>query len=116
MHNEDESNTLNTRELAPEARYAYYRRCQRFRNNGLQCKAPALKGNRLCYKHDEQDALDERRKQAVRELGLHGRSNDPRNMQEDLWKVAQALVDGHIDAQTTRRLLVELQGGSRESP
>ena len=48
----------------------------------------------------------------IGELGLHGRSNDPRNMQEELWKVAQALMDGQIDAQTTARLLSELQGGT----
>ncbi|SRR5216684_3263597 len=111
MHNE--SNALNTQELKPEPRYAYYRRCERFRNNGRQCKAPAMKESRLCYKHDEQDALAQRREQAVRELGLHERPNDPRAMQEDLWKVALALVDGRIDAATTARLLGELQGGSR---
>jgi hypothetical protein len=109
---QNESNTLNTQELTPEPRYAYYRRCQRFRKNGLQCKAPALKGKKLCYKHDEQEALAQRREQAVLELGLHGRSNNPRNKQEDLWKVAQALVEGRIDATTTARLLSELQGGT----
>jgi hypothetical protein len=110
---QNESHALNKPELTPEPRYAYYRRCQRFRNNGLQCKAPALKGKSLCYKHDEQEAVAQRREQAVRELGLHGKSNDPRNMLEDLWKVARALVDDQIDAKTTRRLLVELQ---RKSP
>src|SRR5215472_1727151 len=35
----------------PEPRFAYYRRCQRFRKNGEQCKAPALKGGEVCYQH-----------------------------------------------------------------
>jgi hypothetical protein len=109
---QNESNALNKPDQTPEPRYAYYRRCERFRNNGLQCKAPALKGKNICYKHDEQDALAQRREQAVRELGLHGRSNNPRNKQEDLWKVAMALADGRIDAATTARLLSEL-GESR---
>ena len=39
-----------------EERYAYYRRCQVFRKNGQQCKAPAVKGEELCHKH--QDQLD----------------------------------------------------------
>ena len=32
----------------PEDRCAYYRRCQEFRNNGEQCKAPAEKGFWQC--------------------------------------------------------------------
>jgi len=110
---QNESIALTSQELTAEPRYAYYRRCQRFRKNGLQCKAPALKDKRICYKHDEQEALALRREQAVRELGLNERPNDPRAMQEDLWKVAMALVDGRIDASTTARLLGALQRGSR---
>jgi hypothetical protein len=39
---------------APEARYAYYRRCQQYRRNGEQCKAPAMKGEHICHRHAEQ--------------------------------------------------------------
>ena len=35
----------------PEARYAYYRRCQEFRRNGEQCKAPAEKDAQICHAH-----------------------------------------------------------------
>jgi hypothetical protein len=33
--------------LEPAERYAYYRRCQRFRKGGQQCKAPAMKDARF---------------------------------------------------------------------
>jgi hypothetical protein len=41
----------NESSKVPEARYAYYRRCQVFRKNGGQCKAPAEKGSGICYAH-----------------------------------------------------------------
>src|SRR5437899_6059531 len=56
------------RAKAPEARYAYYRRCQKFRRNGGQCKAPAMKGEQICYKHAEQQATEDRRVRERREL------------------------------------------------
>ena len=37
-----------------ETRYDYYRRCQAFRANGVQCKAPAMKDHDICRKHAEQ--------------------------------------------------------------
>ena len=46
----------------PEARYAYYRRCQVFRRNGEQCKAPAEKGAQICHLHASQKAMELRRK------------------------------------------------------
>lgn len=45
----------------PEARYAYYRRCQVFRKNGEQCKSPAEKGAHICYAHAGQQAMAFRR-------------------------------------------------------
>src|SRR6266852_6928854 len=64
--------TLNQHETAtervPEARYAYYRRCQVFRRGGEQCKAPAEKGALICHSHAGQLALAvrrERERQAV---------------------------------------------------
>jgi hypothetical protein len=44
-----------------EERYGYYRRCQRFRKNGQQCKAPAMKDADVCYKHQERADLERRR-------------------------------------------------------
>jgi hypothetical protein len=38
-------------EPKPEARFAYYRRCKVLRANGVQCKAPAMKGGGVCYSH-----------------------------------------------------------------
>src|SRR5947209_19273517 len=52
----------------PEARYAYYRRCQVFRRGGEQCKAPAEKGSHICHAHAGQLAMAvrrERERQAV---------------------------------------------------
>jgi hypothetical protein len=45
----------------PEARYSYYRRCQVFRRNGEQCKAPAEKGEAICHAHAAQQATAFRR-------------------------------------------------------
>src|ERR1051325_2464068 len=45
----------------PEARYSYYRRCQLFRRNGEQCKAPAEKGATICHAHATQQAMAFRR-------------------------------------------------------
>src|SRR5712672_4415 len=44
-----------------QARYGYYRRCQVFRHNGEQCKAPAEKGSHICYAHAGQQAMAFRR-------------------------------------------------------
>lgn len=45
----------------PEARYAYYRRCQEFCKSGAQCKAPAEKGAVICHAHAGQGAMAARR-------------------------------------------------------
>jgi hypothetical protein len=50
----------------PEARYAYYRRCQVFRKGGEQCKAPAEKGSHICYAHAGQLAMAVRRERERR--------------------------------------------------
>ena len=47
----------------PEERYGYYRRCQRFRRNGQQCKAPAMKDADRCYKHQAQADIERRRRE-----------------------------------------------------
>src|SRR5438874_13183690 len=50
----------------PEARYSYYRRCQLFRRNGEQCKAPAEKESHICYAHAGQLATAVRRERERR--------------------------------------------------
>ena len=52
----------------PEARYAYYRRCQIFRRGGEQCKAPAEKGSQICHAHAGQLAMAVRRARVPREV------------------------------------------------
>jgi hypothetical protein len=99
----------------PEDRYAYYRRCQQFRRNGQQCKAPAVKGEPLCHKHAEQAAMDKRR---VRQRGeLLARPGlgfgDFKAVQRTISAVAQALLDGRIDAKTAGGLIIELQTASK---
>src|SRR6476469_6089482 len=51
---------------APEATYAYYRRCQIFRKGGEQCKAPAEKGSHICHAHAGQLATAVRRERERR--------------------------------------------------
>src|SRR5579859_6561545 len=53
-------------ERIPEARYAYYRRCQVFRKGGAQCKAPAEKGSHICHAHAGQLATAARRERERR--------------------------------------------------
>src|SRR5690349_24364287 len=57
---------LMERGKPPEARYAYYRRCQVFRRNGEQCKAPAEKGSHICHAHAGQLAMAVRRERELR--------------------------------------------------
>ena len=93
----------------PEARYAYYRRCQRFRRNGEQCKAPALKGQDLCYKHAEQAAAAKRYDQLRVRLGLAGGVKENRKLHRSLSELAQALMDGRLDYKTAAKLTAELK-------
>ena len=51
-----------------EARYAYYRRCQKFCGNGVQCKAPAMKEESICHQHAQQADNNRRREQQRREM------------------------------------------------
>src|SRR5437899_1347523 len=113
----------------PEARYAYYRRCQVFRRNGEQCKAPAVKGAHICYAHAGQLATAVRRErerravlvEASAEMRRRGRPEfemadlfmDFKGIQVTLAVMAQALIDGRIDCRTEGRLAVELQTFSR---
>jgi len=93
----------------PEARYAYYRRCQKFRSSGAQCKAPALKGDTLCYKHAAQAVTDERRERAVKSLGISGHIRSARDLQVAISKTAQALANGRLDVKTAAMMLEKIR-------
>ncbi len=124
-----ERSATNSRERRPEARYAYYRRCQTFRKTGEQCKAPAEKDAHICYAHAQQQAVQERRARerravleaAAREMQRRGRIGfkaadialDFNAIQVTIAVMAQALIDGRIDSKTAGRLAWELQTASK---
>jgi len=91
-----------------EERYGYYRRCQRFRRNGQQCKAPAMKGADRCYKHQEQADI-ERRKRAQYTLPP---LVDLKTVQREIGNVAQALIRDRIDEDYAGELLQKLESAS----
>lgn len=109
----------------PEARYAYYRRCQVFRKGGEQCKAPAEKGSHICYAHAGQLATAVRRErerravlaEAVAEMRRRGRPEcemadlftDFKGINVTLAVMARAVIAGRIDCKTAGRLVVHLQ-------
>ncbi|MGB9123641.1 MAG: hypothetical protein WCE73_23705 [Candidatus Angelobacter sp.] len=113
----------------PEERYAYYQRCQVFRKNGEQCKAPAEKGASICYAHAGQRAMEFRRDlerrivlaETVAEIRRQGRPEfemadlfmDFKSIQVTLAVTARAVIDGRIDCKTAGRLLVHLQMASK---
>ncbi|MFL6313103.1 MAG: hypothetical protein ACJ71W_13455 [Terriglobales bacterium] len=114
---------------APEARYAYYRRCQVFRRGGEQCKAPAEKGSRICHAHAGQLAMAVRRErerqavlaEAVAQMRQRGNPDcemadlfmDFKGINMTLAVMAKALIAGRIDCKTAGRLLVQLQTVSK---
>jgi hypothetical protein len=116
-------------ERIPEARYSYYRRCQVFRRNGEQCKAPAEKGEAICHAHAAQQAMALRREQerqavmaeAVAQMRRQGKPEcemadlftDFKGIQVTLAVVSRALIHGRIDCKTAGRLLVHLQTMSK---
>jgi hypothetical protein len=113
----------------PEARYAYYRRCQVFRKGGEQCKAPAEKGSHICYAHAGQAALAVRRErerravleEAVAQMRKQGKPEcemadlfmDFKGINVTLSVMAQAVIDGKVDCKTAGRLVVQLQTVSK---
>jgi hypothetical protein len=113
----------------PEARYAYYRRCQVFRKGGEQCKAPAEKGSLICYAHAGQLATAVRREQqrravleeAVAQMRGRGRPEcemadlfmDFKGINVTLAVMAKAVIDGRVDCKTAGRLVVQLQTVSK---
>jgi hypothetical protein len=116
-------------ERIPEARYAYYRRCQVFRKGGEQCKAPAEKGSHICYAHAGQLAMAVRRErerqavlaEAVAQMRKRGRPEcqmadlfmDFKGINVTLAVMMQAVINGRIDCKTAGRLVVQLQTVSK---
>jgi len=114
---------------APEARYAYYRRCQVFRRNGEQCKAPAETGSHICHAHAGQLAMAVRRErerravlaEAVAEMRRRGRPEckmadlftDFKGINVTLSVMARAVINGRIDCKTAGQMVVHLQTCSK---
>jgi hypothetical protein len=90
-----------------EKRYGYYRRCQRFRKNGLPCKAPAMKDTDRCYKHQAQDIEQRRRAQYTLPPLV-----DLKTVQREIGNVAQALIQDRIDEDYAGELLHKLEMAS----
>jgi hypothetical protein len=113
----------------PEARYAYYRRCQVFKRNGAQCKAPAEKGSHICHAHAGQLATAVRRErerramltEAVAEMRRRGRPEcemadlftDFKGIQVTTAVMARAVITGKIDCKTAGQMVVHLQTVSK---
>jgi hypothetical protein len=113
----------------PEARYAYYRRCQVFRRNGAQCKAPAEKGASICHAHAGQLAMAVRRErerravlaEAVAEMRRRGRPEcemadlftDFKGIQVTTAVMVRAVITGRIDCKTAGQMVVHLQTFSK---
>ena len=77
-------------------KYTYYIRCERLKKSKEQCRAPALKGTRVCYKHTQQDGVARRCEEAIARLELPP-LKDARRIQVALHKIMQALVDNRVD-------------------
>src|SRR6266567_7430577 len=95
----------------PEEWYSYYRRCQRFRKNGQQCKAPAMKGQDVCYQHEGQEAPESRRRAALESLQLPP-LRDSTSILRAIQKVAQAVIEDRVDLKTIGGMLNRLQSAS----
>jgi hypothetical protein len=129
MQHGNDQMTAGNAEKMPEMRYAYYRRCQEFRRNGEQCKAPAEKGAQICHAHAGQRAMTLRRErerravlaEAVAVMRKKGHLQCEmadlfmsfNGIQVTLAVMAQALIDGRIDCKTAGRLVVNLQTMSK---
>jgi hypothetical protein len=129
MEDKYSSNRREERPKMPEARYAYYRRCQIFRKGGEQCKAPAEKGSHICHAHAGQLATAVRRErerravleEAVFRMRKSGKPEceiadlfmDFNGIQVTLAVMAQAVIDGRVDCKTAGRLVVQLQTVSK---
>jgi hypothetical protein len=97
--------------LKLEERYGYYRRCQTFQRNGEQCKAPAMKGDSLCYKHAQEADL-ERRRQEMRQRFALPPLRDSKTVLASISEVANAIIENRIDEDYAAELLQELERAS----
>jgi len=129
MENRYNPEHQENRPRIPEARYAYYWRCQVFRRGGEQCKAPAEKGAHICYAHAGQLALAVRRErerravlaEAVAQMRKQGRPDceladlfmDFKGINMTLAVMAKAVIAGRVDCKTAGRLVVQLQTVSK---
>jgi hypothetical protein len=91
-----------------EARYGYYRRCQRFRKNGQQCKAPAMKDAEVCYKHQERADIERRWRTQYTLPPLV----DLATVRRAIGDVMQGLVQDRIDEDYAGELLQQLERAS----
>jgi hypothetical protein len=91
-----------------EARYGYYRRCQRFRKNGQQCKAPAMKDADVCCKHQGQADIERRRRGQYTLPPLV----DLATVQRAIGDAMQALWQDRIDEDYASELLQKLERAS----
>ena len=91
-----------------EARYGYYRRCQRFRKNRQQCKAPAMKDADVCYKHQQRAELERRWRAQYTLPPLV----DLATVRRAISDVTQALWQDRIDEDYASELLQELERAS----
>lgn len=113
-----------TTERTPGERYAYYRRCKVLRANGVQCKAPAMKSESVCYSHLT-DAERARRQEgqrravleeAARQMRAAGAKDfavkdvfaDGRAIQKALGVMSKAVIQGSIDLEAAGRLAHDL--------
>src|SRR5260221_12132538 len=124
-------NATHSGARASEARYAYYRRCQVFRKNGEQCKAPAEKGVLICHAHTREQATALRRKlelmvvlaEAVRRMRARGKPEfevadifmDFNAIQITLAGMAPGLIDRRDDWQTAGKVGGGIEDASKDA-
>jgi len=97
--------------LGPEEQYAYYRRCGHVREDGERCKGPAMKGEALCYQHQQQ-AETARRRQKMRSAFALPPLRDLKTVQHSISEVARAIIEDRIDEDYAGELLAELERAS----
>jgi hypothetical protein len=111
-------------ERTPEERYAYYRRCKVLRANGVQCKAPAMKGENVCYSHLTDAEMARRREgqrravleEAARQMRAAGAKDfavkevfaNGRAIQKALGAMSEAVIRGSTDLEAAGRLAQDL--------
>lgn len=98
-------------DVKTEERYGYYRRCLTFRRNGEQCKAPAMKGDSLCYKHAQEADLEQRR-QTMRQGFALPPLRDLKTVQASIGELTKAIIEDRIDEDYARELLQQLERAS----